>query len=156
MNPCRLRAAREADAEGISGLVSSLTTRHIARDFSARARSGLLSSMTPSSVRSYLALDYRFTVAEVGIELAGVVAVKLPSHLFYLFVAEPHQQRGIARKLWDHARRTTPAIVWTVNASVHARPVYERLGFAARGPAVTRGGVTSLPMMWPDPLAELD
>jgi GNAT superfamily N-acetyltransferase len=154
MLPCRLRAARSADAEAISQLVSALTERHIAHEFPERAREGLLASMTPSSVRSYLALGYPFTVAEVGAQLAGVVAVKLPAHLLYLFVARAHQQRGIARKLWDHARRSTPAIVWTVNAAVAARPVYERLGFAARGPAVWHGGVKSLPMMWPDPSSE--
>jgi GNAT superfamily N-acetyltransferase len=153
MLPCRLRAARSTDAEAISQLVSALTARRIAHEFSERARTGLLASMTPSSVRSYLALGYRFTVAEVGEQLAGVVAVQLPSHLLYLFVAEAHQQRGIARKLWDHARRTTPAIVWTVNAAVAARPVYERLGFTARGPANWHGGVHSVPMMWPDPTA---
>ncbi|HEX5658480.1 MAG TPA: GNAT family N-acetyltransferase [Polyangiales bacterium] len=147
----RLRPARAADAEAISQLVSALTARHIAHAFSERARERLLSSMTPAAVRSYLLLDYRFTLAEVGAELAGVVAVKLPSHLFYLFVAEAHQQRGLARKLWDHARRTTPAIVWTVNAATAARPVYERLGFTTRGPIDRRGGIESLPMMWPDP-----
>jgi GNAT superfamily N-acetyltransferase len=146
----RLRPAESVDAEAISRLVSDLTARHIAREFSERARNGLLASMTPSAVRGYLALGYPFTLAEVGDELAGVVAVKLPSHLLYLFVSEAHQQRGIARKLWDYARRTTPAIVWTVNASVHARPVYEHLGWAARGPASWHGGVLSLPMFWPN------
>lgn len=148
---CRLRAARLADAEPISQLVSSLTTRHIAHEFSPQAREGLLASMTPGSVRSYLALGYPITLAEVGEQLAGVVAVKPPAHLLYLFVSEAHQQRGIARKLWDHARRSTPAIVWTVEAAVAARPVYERLGFTARGPATWRGGIRSLPMMWPNP-----
>lgn len=152
MVPCHLRAAKPADAATISRLVSDLTARQIASEFPERARSGLLASMTPSAVRSYLALQsYRFTLAEVGEELAGVVAVKLPSHLFYLFVAEAHQRRGIARKLWDHARRSTPAIVWTVHANVAARRVYQRLGFAALEPPMIRGGITSLPMMWPDP-----
>jgi GNAT superfamily N-acetyltransferase len=144
----RLRDGLESDAEAISMLVSALALRYIGLTFEERGRAKLLASMSPRAVLTYLKGGYHFTLAEHLGRLVGVVAVRPPSHLFYLFVEEAHHRRGMARVLWDYARAVHPAYSWTVNASAYARPIYERLGFRARGPAVEHEGVISLPMRW--------
>lgn len=148
----RLRDAQESDAQAISDLISALAGRYIGSAFEAHGRAKLLASMSPRAVLHYLGGGYHhFTLAEHHGRLVGVVAVRMPSHLFYLFVDETHHRRGMARVLWDYARAVHPAYSWTVNASAYARPVYERLGFRARGPAVEQEGVLSIPMRWTAP-----
>jgi len=78
--------------------------------------------------------------------LAGFIAIRPPSHLFHLFVAQPFQRRGVARALWDHARGD--AVAFTVNSSPYAIPAYEAMGFRCDGPLACHNGVTFQPMRY--------
>ncbi len=125
-----LREAVADDAAAIGALVRGLTSRWIAPDCSEEGIARLMDSMSEANVRARLLEGHRHIVAQRAGRIVGVAALRLPSHLYYLFVAEEAQRRGVARRLWDavrvHADPTAPV---TVNASRHAVPVYARLGF---------------------------
>lgn len=71
-----------------------------------------------------------------------VIALRGNSHDYHLFVAQAFQRKGLGRSLW---RRVYQAALeagnnwrFTVNSSVSAVPVYERLGFVAIGSKVEK------------------
>jgi len=94
--------------------------------------------------------DFRFYLAEDGNELAGVAAMRGNTHLYYLFTGKPYQGRGLARRLWAHAKEEALALGnpgrFTVNASNYAVAAYERLGFRRSEAAKERKGVKYNPM----------
>ena len=143
----QVRPGLESDAHAVSALVSKLSRRFIANELSEDGRATLLRSMTPDSVLGYLRADHRFLLAESEAQVIGVIAERLPAHLFYLFVDEGWHHCGVARDLWNRLREGT-RYEWTVNASRYAQRAYERLGFHAVGSSTERGGVVSIPMLW--------
>ena len=84
--------------------------------------------------------------------MIGVVATRDDRHLYHLFVAESHQRRGVARSLWELARRACVQAgsegPFTVNSSQFAVEVYERLGFRATSGAMEMNEVVFVPMVW--------
>jgi GNAT superfamily N-acetyltransferase len=147
-----LREAAPGDAEAISALMHPLLRYALAdpdRPEEAAAYSHVISV---GFVAAALASDrYRYHVAEVDGEIAGVVAVRDGAHLFQLYVAEPLHGRGIAARLWDTARRDARARGnpgrFTVNSSRYAIPVYERFGFVATDALQIKDGIAFLPML---------
>lgn len=145
-----IRQATLTDSTGISELVSGLAERYITHEFTPAGAETLLRSMRPGAIEDCMRSGYDYHVAELDGRIVGVVAVRDNSHLYHLFVDEHYQRRGIAGALWRVARdaclsRGNPG-TFTVNASRHARPVYERFGFTAQSAARDRDGVVSIPM----------
>ena len=61
--------------------------------------------------------QFRYSVAEYGSFLAGVVAGRDGTHLFHLFVASEFQRQGLAMRLWYNARYywLSPSLLWLVS-----------------------------------------
>lgn len=145
----RLREATADDAAAIGELVRGLAHRWIAPDCSDEGVARLLDSMRDANVRARLRDGHHHVVAECGGRIVGVAALRLPSHLYYLFVAEAVQRRGIARRLWEAVReRADPAAPVTVNASRHALPAYLKLGFEPLDGEHFERGLRYTPMAW--------
>ena len=145
-----IRRASVKDAESISALASELTARHIARDFTAEGRKTILDAMTREKITQYLEEGYRYHVAVFDGRVIGAVAMRDSRHLYHLFVHEDFQRQGIATRLWEVARDRSLAAgnpgLFTVNASLNAVPVYEKLGFIATSSSQETNGVIAVPM----------
>lgn len=148
-----IRPASAHDAPAISALALSVA-HFFTLDREGRGAEDFLQTLRPEAVALRLATP-SFTSWVgwgPGNTLAGVVVVRDGTHLFHLFVAESFQGQGWARQLWQHALfhiATGPAPDVTVNATLHARGFYERMGFAVTGPAVETRGVAYIPMRRP-------
>jgi GNAT superfamily N-acetyltransferase len=150
----RVRPATRADAEGISVLTTALAERHIVGDCSAEGSARLLAAMQPGPTRERLASGHRTWVAEIdaapgSADLVGVACVRLPAHLYHLFVADHVQRRGVARVLLDAVVAgiaDQPHGDLTVNASRYALPAYRRLQFEPAGEERSTLGIPSIPM----------
>jgi len=145
-----IRPATLDDSENISKLISRLSEKFIAHEFTRAGAQELLNSMTPRAIEKYIRSGYEYHVAEVDGRVAGVIAMRDNSHLYHLFVAEEFQNRGIAGRLWRVARESCLAKgnpgVFTVNASKYAQPVYEKFGFIAQSDPQEKNGVIFIPM----------
>ena len=144
-----IRPARLADAEAISALVTYLAAKYIANEFPDEGSQALLRSMTPDAIRGSIAKGFCYHVAEESDDIVGVVATRNNSHLYNLFVAEASQGQGLARKLWQVARRAcleagNPG-EFTVRSSRFAVGFYEKLGFE-REKEVIHNGVAAVTM----------
>jgi GNAT superfamily N-acetyltransferase len=145
-----IRDARPGDIPEISRLISDLAARYIVHDFTAEGAERLLSAMSEHAIAGYFQDGYRCHVAETHESLAGVVATRDNRHLYHLFVADRHQGRGLATRLWHVARDAClaehDAREFTVNSSRFAVGFYEKLGFVRQADFQEHGGVISIPM----------
>lgn len=79
--------------------------------------------------------------------LQGIlVADDLLGHVVLFFVRAESQGRGIGRALWEHLLVHSVCPAYTVNASLYAAPIYERLGFAVMGDEQETDGIRYIPM----------
>src|SRR4029077_1482064 len=99
-----IRCGMAQDAEQISSLVTALSEEFIVGEFTAEGRTHFLRDHTTTEVHQRLTGDFRFYLAENGDELAGVAAIHSNAHLYYLFVAKPHQGTGLAQRLWERVK----------------------------------------------------
>ncbi len=146
-----VRAATVADAAAISALTLASMQRWIAGDCTPEGAASLAALMTPEATHQRLTGDaYRTWVAQRDGAIVGVAALRLPAHLYHLFVADHAQRLGIARQLWDALRRDVPSGPdgFSVNASRQGLAAYRRLGFIADGPETVEHGIPATPMHW--------
>ena len=88
-------------------------------------------------------------VALEGGAIVGIAVVKLPSHIYHLFVHSDRQRSGVGRQLMHEAlrfisHRCGTATV-TVNSSLNAVDAYRRFGFRNAGDELVDGAKSSLP-----------
>ncbi|NRR33786.1 GNAT family N-acetyltransferase [Oxalobacteraceae bacterium] len=145
-----MRHADTADAPAVSALIAGLLPfLTIAPDGSGAQQ--FATTLSAAAIASYIdnsRYDYRLAYADGA--LAGVVALRDGGHVFHLFVVQALHGRGLGRRMWEAARAAAVAAGhgggFTVNSSVSAQPMYERLGFQATGPRVEQNGVAYVPM----------
>jgi GNAT superfamily N-acetyltransferase len=146
----QIRQATVEDASAISNLIQPLARKYIAPDFPPEGARKLLACMEPGAIEENLQAGFEYYVAEEDGALAGVAAVRDNTHLYHLFVAEPFQGQGLARRLWHFARdaccKAGNPGQFTVNSSKYAVPMYQKFGFVESGPPQTTEGVTCIPM----------
>ena len=146
-----IRIATVDDAHAISRLVSSLTLSHVGPSLGGGGLDKLLDSMDVTSTRKRLNDGWPTFCALQRRELVGVVVIRPPSHLFHLFVRSDVQGCGIGRALFEVADKIANEVAGvplaTVNSSLNAILVYERLGFVPEGPIRDVEGVRFQPMV---------
>lgn len=147
------RAGAPADAEAIAGLIASFQSE-LTDDPSGAGAEHFLASVSLQAEREYLASErYRYLLAYSDSQLVGFIAIRDGSHLYHLFVERSHQCQGIARRLWERARRELRASErtesFTVNSSLSAVPVYQAFGFFPTGSIQREHGITFQPMRRP-------
>lgn len=156
-----MRRARAADAAAVARLIEPGFARFIAPDLGSAGRVAFRLYVTEKSLRIRLAqgvVAWCALPATGGPPLLGYAELRGPAgrpsgtdHLSLLFTAVEYQGRGIARTLLeavtDHLANAEPAVTaLTVNASAHAVPIYERLGFRPTEPATDSDGILATPM----------
>ncbi len=145
------RLATETDAGAISAFLSALATEHIAPSLGDGGIEKMLSSMDTTSTRQRIIDGWPHICALDGQELAGVIVVKPPAHLYHLFVRTDLHRTGVGKKLFviadDWSVSTSGVRLATVNSSLNAIRVYNRLGFDTAGPVVETEGVRHQPMI---------
>lgn len=82
-------------------------------------------------------------------ELIGIIAVRNEgSHVALFFVKGIYHGKGIGRKLWNAVLEENTSHNITVNSSLYAVPIYEKLGFARIDDIQEDGGIRYLPMKY--------
>ena len=146
----RIRSGALTDALRISEFVCGLSEEFITPQFPPAAQASFLQDHSEEKLKERLAGDFRFYVAESEGQIAGVAAIRSNAHLYYLFVGKRHQRAGLARRLLSQVVEDSLAGGnpgrFTVNASNHAVPAYEKLGFRRTEPTKNSDGVQYNPM----------
>ena len=141
-----IRQAEASDAGPISHLVLGVAHYFLA-DPSSPEVGPFLAGLTPPSYADRIgSSNFSHYVAEDSAGPCGIIALRDGSHLYHLFVRADAHGQGIARALWEHAKALSGHSTFTVNSSLFAVPVYERLGFVAKAPPQTADGLVFVPM----------
>ncbi|HET7794137.1 MAG TPA: GNAT family N-acetyltransferase [Rhizobacter sp.] len=150
MHRLTITPAALTDAEAISALILELSAPFYDSPTREGSEPFVASVGAQATRRNLSAGNFSYRVARAGGVLAGVVALRDNAHLFHLFVAEPFQGQGLARRLWSlveaEARKAGNPGLFTVNASLNAVPVYERFGFMRDGEVQHMHGISFQPM----------
>lgn len=149
MTELAYRPMRAGEAEAVCALVRRVFHACIADEFTEEGAQEFFRYADPVAMRERLTAGAFVSVAERSGEPVGMLEMLPNGHIGLMFVSEPG--RGIAAELLersiDKARAATPELSQlSVNSSLYAVPVYERLGFATTGPATTLNGITFVPM----------
>lgn len=146
-----IRNATIKDALNISRFVTDLSRRHIGPTLTDGAIEFLVASMDEPSTLTRILDGWPTFCALDKQDLCGVAVVKPPHHLYHLFVRSDLQRQGVGKSLFlwadKNTREQTGHGITTVNASLNAIAVYERLGFVVSGPVQDLHGVRYQPMM---------
>ena len=150
-----IRPLDPADVPAAARLLRDSAREFIVHESPPEGASTFLRENDEAGLRGYLERGHVYHVALDGNELAGFVAIRDNSHVFHLFVDKRWHGRGLARRLWEVARAAATqrggSGVFTVNASHHAVPVYERFGFVRSTPTQCVKGLYFNPMLF-DPM----
>lgn len=145
------RDAIISDAPMISDFASSLASQYIAPSLEIGGLAILLESMNATATAERIASGWIHVCCMDDDQLAGIVVIRPPRHLYHLFVRSDLQRRGIGRNLFrtadDRVFKDTSTRILTVNASLNAVDAYFRLGFVPAGDVVNSNGVRFQPMV---------
>lgn len=82
-------------------------------------------------------------------KLIGIIATRNnDSHIALFFVHEDYQKQGIGRLLFNECLKENINKQITVNSSVYAVRIYERLGFEQIGSLKEENGIRYIPMIF--------
>ncbi|MDB5960091.1 MAG: family N-acetyltransferase [Massilia sp.] len=147
-----IRPMRTDDIAQVASLLRTLALAFIVHDSRPEPASTFLRENDRDGIARYVAQGFVYHVAEIDGEIAGFIGMRERQHVFHLFVGTPWQGRGVARRLWEHARAEALAAgaapPFTVNASNYAVPAYEKLGFVRTAPMMEKNGIQFNPMQW--------
>lgn len=146
----QFRRAGSPDAQAVSTLISLFCQDFFTHPDGAGAEV-FLNSVSEQAERSYIEdARYSYILACMDERLAGFIALRDTSHIFHLFVSPDFQGKGLAKKLWQRTQELSARHGYegpfTVNSSVKAIPVYERLGFTPSSDLIQSHGISFLPM----------
>ena len=90
-----------------------------------------------------------------GEKLIGILALKNEgSHIALFFVDGAYHRQGVGRLLWDTFPAESDKDEITVNSSLYAVGIYEKLGFIKTAEAQTESGIQFVPMVFKKPKTE--
>lgn len=144
----RIRPIEQADIPEVARLLNVLAREFIVHESTPEGACTFLRENDEDGIRRYIGMGHVYHVAEADGEIAGFIAVRERRHLFHMFVGVKWQRQGLARRMWEVARAVADggSGEFTVNASNHAVPIYEALGFVRTAPMQCVKGLYFNPM----------
>jgi len=147
-----IRPFDETDYFGAARLLRAAATEFIVHESTPQGAATFLRENDEAGLRNYVRSGHVYHVAESEGELAGFIGIRANYHLFHLFVDKRSHGQGLARRLWQVARRAAIERggdgAFTVNASNYAVPVYEAFGFVRVAPTQCVKGLYFNPMRY--------
>jgi len=147
-----IRPLEETDYSAAAHLLRAAAMEFIVHESTPEGASTFLRENDEDGLRNYVRGGHVYHVAEIDGVLAGFIGVRANNHLFHLFVDKRWHGQGLARRLWQVARRAAIERggdgAFLVNASNYAVPVYEAFGFVRMAPTQCVKGLYFNPMRY--------
>jgi len=124
-----IRTAEGADANKIRELVLSLSRVYLASN-AEKLPEWLSKSLDLKEFKYRLkSKEFKNVVYIINEKIVGYISIKNKNHIYHLFVASEHQNKGVAKVLWENIHKINNESTYTVRSSLCAVPVYESFGF---------------------------
>lgn len=127
-----IRPYRAADAPELARIFRASVSSVPPGDYTASQILAWASALADEAKFAARCASRSTWVAEAGDRMAGFTDLQSDGHIDMLYVHPDFQRRGVARTLLEHIEsvaRSLPLSRLYTEASVTARPVFERLGF---------------------------
>ena len=146
-----IRPTQPSETEDVSVLVQRSFAKFVAPDWEAIAVSTFMAETSGECIRKLIDTAAFHAVAETQGQLLGFILMPNPSLIGLLFVSPDHLRAGIAKSLWQSARRHVEAEFKTaktveLNSSPYAVSAYRALGFYPISEPFRRGGCVATRM----------
>lgn len=146
-----IRMMNKEDLSPVIQLVTQVFNQFEAPEYSSEGVGNFLRYIDVEAFRKRMNNNHFALVAQVGETIVGVMEVRNNDHICLLFVDATYHQQGIGKTLLRVAIarsiKNSPKITEiTVNSSLFAVPIYQRLGFIAIGGEKVQDGIRFIPM----------
>lgn len=141
--PTVVRPLRESDLEGLAALFTQSVHVLAAGHYDATQRFAWAPQEFDLDTWRRRFAPLSTLLAERDSELAGFIAYEQNGHIEFLYTSPRHARRGVASSLFARAERALAALSvreLTTEASLVARPFFERQGFEVTEEQVVRRG----------------
>lgn len=146
----QIRPILDKDIPAVARLMRTLSEEFIVHESTTEAAASFVRENDEAGILNFIDAGIVYRVAEIDGRVVGFIAIRENRHLFHMFVDKAYHRRGIARQLWEVARKAAIEAgnpgVFTVNSSNYALPVYEKLGFVRTEPTRETNGLYYNPM----------
>lgn len=146
----QIRPILDKDIPVVARLMRTLSEEFIVHESTTEAAASFVRENDEAGILNFIDAGIAYRVAEIDGRVVGFIAIRENRHLFHMFVDKAYHRRGIARQLWEVARKAAIEAgnpgVFTVNSSNYALPVYEKLGFVRTEPTRETNGLYYNPM----------
>lgn len=149
----RIRKMNKGEEQPVSSLVMESFFEFVAPDYEDEGIETFTEFASPENLGARNASGHSTLIAEFDGELGGMVQIRYPNHILMLFVKKRFQRRGVAQTLLESALAELTQLDKglehvTVNSSLFAVGIYEKLGFEVRGPEEEKDGMRTVPMLY--------
>ena len=146
----QIRPILDKDIPAVARLMRTLSEEFIVHESTTEAAASFIRENDEAGILDFIDAGIAYRVADIDGRVVGFIAIRDHRHLFHMFVDKAYHRRGIARQLWEVARKAAIEAgnpgVFTVNSSNYALPVYEALGFVRTEPTRQANGLYYNPM----------
>lgn len=131
-----------------SQLIEQVSNKYTLDDFTERGYQNFKSKVLNEGMVKNLEDGFMYWGAFEEEVMVGLIAIKLPAHLYNLFVHTDYQKKGIATRLWQHMLSHLNPESLTLFSSSHAIGLYQKLGFEKSGEKIDNDEIICYPMLW--------
>ena len=140
------------DIDFVSKLISSIFDEFVGYNYSEEGNKTFKEYIDPKNLlERYNKKSSRFYAAKCDNEIAGVLEIKNNDHISLFFVKKEFHKKHIGKKLFENYIKImkqeniiTEKI--TVNSSIYAETIYEKIGFKKTGELQEKNGIKFIPM----------
>jgi ribosomal protein S18 acetylase RimI-like enzyme len=146
------RLMHPTDILNVSELIARVYNEFVASEHSSEGIKEFYRYIQPSEFLARQENNHFALISVIQNNIVGIIEVRDYNHISLLFVAPEYQRRGIAKALFHKAlqicQTNEPRLFRiSVNASLYAVPIYEKLGFRGIGEKQVINGISFVPMV---------
>lgn len=146
-----IRKAEASDAEAIRAVILEAVESNRQDDLDELGWEFFYKQVEIDAIVERIGDGIHFTLCHFDDDMmTGVITMRHMERISQLFVRSDQREKGVAKRLWQEAKRLCVEEAGTktfmVYSSSMAEPVYQSFGFYKAGDRFTRNGVTCTPM----------
>ena len=136
----------------VSNVVNNIFDEFVGKDYSEKGNNTFKDYIQSQNISNRLGdKTSQFFVARCKTEIIGLMELKNTDHISLFFIKKEFQGKGIGKKLFEYYldiinQRNYETKTITVNSSIYAEKIYEKLGFIKTNEIEEKDGIKYIPM----------
>ena len=143
---------KEIEINSFINLVNNVFDEFVGKDYSEEGNKSFKEyTETKNVIIRFSEKNSKFYVAKHDEDIIGALEIKNNDHISLWFVNKKFHGKGIGRKLFEYyleklLHNNIEVKTITVNSSIYAEKIYERIGFIKTNEMQEKNGIKYIPM----------